>query len=111
MADLREAAATGVTPTEQGRHATTMLAGGLIAVPGFWTDLLGLLLLVPPTRGMFRARAGAWINARMATLRMPGVYDPRGFTGDVVQGTVIRTDNAPSDRDPGPRNEPPRELT
>ena len=113
MADLREAAVTGVPPTEQGRHATTMLAGGLIAVPGFWTDLLGLLLLVPPTRGMFRARAGAWINARMATLRMPGVYDPRGFSGDVIQGTVIRTDDAPSDPHSGPstRTDPPRELT
>ena len=111
MADLREAAATGVPPTEQGRHATTMVAGGLIAVPGFWTDLVGLLLLVPPTRGMFRVRAGAWINSRMATLRMPGVYDPRGFSGDVVQGTVIRADDGPSSPGPASGTATPRELT
>lgn len=109
MADLREAAATGRPPTEQGRHATTLLAGALIAVPGFWTDLLGILLLVPPTRPMFRARAGAWISERMATLRMPGVYDPRGFSGDVVQGTVIPT---PSPETAERRQQdPPRELT
>ena len=107
MADLREAAAAGTVPTDQGRHATTMFGGALIAIPGFWTDLLGLLLLVPPTRGMFRARAGAWINARVQTWRMPGVYDPRGFSGDVIQGTVIRAEEKD---EPQPGQQPPREL-
>jgi UPF0716 family protein affecting phage T7 exclusion len=108
MADLRQAAATGVPPTEQGRHATTMLAGGLIAVPGFWTDLIGFALLVPPTRNMFRARAGSWANARMANWRMPGLYDPRGFSGDVIQGTVVKTDERP-EQDASGRS--PRELS
>jgi len=108
MADLRQAASSGIPPSDQGRHATTMLAGTLIAVPGFWTDVLGLLLVVPPTRGMFRARSGGWINTRMATLRMPGVYDPRGFSGDVVQGTVIRVRDG---GEPDTQPETPRELT
>ncbi len=106
MVELQEAAATGVAP-EQGRHAVTLLGGLLIAVPGFWTDALGLLLVVPPIQRLVRSRAQKWLDARMSTLRMPGVYDPRGFAGgDIVQGTVVRVEDL---RDPDP--EPPREIT
>jgi UPF0716 protein FxsA len=32
-----------------------MLAGALLVTPGFLTDVLGILLLFPPTRALFRA--------------------------------------------------------
>lgn len=101
LADVQRSASTG-EPIDQGRHALTMLGGILIAVPGFWTDLIGLLLVVPPTQRLFRARAGAWATARMGTMRMPGVYDPRGFSGDVVQGTVITVEDIRDDPDRPP---------
>lgn len=101
MADLQRSATTG-EPIDQGRHALTLLASLLITVPGFWTDLLGLLLLVPPVQHLMRRSAGAWMTARMGTLRMPGVYDPRGFTGDVVQGTVITVEDLRDEPPPRP---------
>jgi UPF0716 protein FxsA len=104
MADLQAAAQTGSPAPGQGRHAVTMLAGLLIAIPGFWTDLAGLLLVLPPIQRMVRARAGAWVEPRMSRMRMPG-YDPRGFSGDVVEGTVIRVEDL---RQEPP--EPPRQL-
>jgi len=44
-----------------------LFAGALLLTPGFLTDLLGILLLLPPTRGMIRRalrRRFAW---RIAT--------------------------------------------
>lgn len=105
MVDLQRAADTGGQP-DQGRHAVTMLGGVLVAVPGFWTDLIGLLLIVPPIQRLVRSRAQRWLDARMTTLRMPGVYNPQGFAGgDIVPGTVIHVEDM---RDDEP--DPPREL-
>jgi UPF0716 protein FxsA len=105
MVDLQKAATTGGEP-DQGRHAVTLFGGLLVAVPGFWTDLIGLLLILPPVQGLVRHRAQRWLDARMSTLRMPGVYTPQGFgSGDIVQGTVIHVEDL-RDTDP----EPPREL-
>ncbi len=105
MADLQKAAVTGEEQPDQGRHAVTLLGGLLVAIPGFWTDLIGLLLIIPPVQRLVRSRAQRWLDARMTTLRMPGVYNPRGFGGDVVQGTVIHVEDL---RDSNPP--PPREL-
>ena len=107
MVDMQQAAAAG-TPVDQGRHGATMLGGLLIAIPGFWTDLIGLILIIPITQRPLRARAAAWLDARMGTLRMPGLYDARafrqpGFGGDVVQGTVIRVEDLRQQEPPDPR--------
>ncbi|MDQ2790766.1 MAG: hypothetical protein DLM60_15570 [Pseudonocardiales bacterium] len=55
-------------------------AGVLVVVPGFVSDLLGLLLLLPPTRAMVRRRI-----LRSAARRTPARYAP----GDVVEGEVV----------------------
>lgn len=99
---LRDLQAGGAT-TE--RHATAFVAGLLIAIPGFWTDLVGVLLLVPPTRRLFTRRTRGWLDRRFTTVRMPGVRYPGG---DVVQGTVIRVDDA---RDAEPRDDEPPRIT
>jgi UPF0716 protein FxsA len=86
------------TPTApSGRHAVTFLAGLLILIPGFWTDVLGLLLLLPPVQALVRRRGSAWIDARTTMVRMPGVRYPGG---DVIQGTVIHRDEPGSDEPP-----------
>jgi UPF0716 protein FxsA len=52
---LGEAVSAGRPPTrEVVDGALVVLGGGLLIVPGFITDVLGLLLLAPPTRWLAR---------------------------------------------------------
>lgn len=55
-------------------------AGVLVVVPGFVSDLLGLLLLLPPTRALVRRRI-----LRSASRRTSGRHAP----GDVVEGEIV----------------------
>lgn len=75
------------------RHALGFVGGVLIAIPGFWTDLLGLLLVIPITQRLFRTRARRWFEARFTSVRMPGIRFPGD--GDVIQGIVIYPDEDP----------------
>lgn len=47
-----------------------LFAGALLVTPGFLTDVLGLLLLVPPVRAALRVAASRQLAAR-ARLRLP----------------------------------------
>lgn len=69
--------------------ALTMLAGLLLILPGFLTDVLGLALLVPAVRGLLRRRAGR----RFGTAGGP----PGGFAAGMAphrygRGAVIDAD-------------------
>ena len=58
-----------------GRGFLTVVAGFLLLVPGFLTDILGALLLFPPTRSLLHAalrRAVGSVETRSAE---PGVVD------------------------------------
>ena len=101
MADMQRAASTG-TPVDSGRHALTFVGGLLVMIPGFWSDLVGLLLVVPVTQRLFRRHGTAWAESRFTAVRMPGVRYPGG---DVIQGTVIRHDDPPGQQPPGDRRE------
>jgi UPF0716 protein FxsA len=46
-----------------------LLAGALLLVPGFVTDAIGLLLLLPPVRALSR-NVGGWLLARRIEQRM-----------------------------------------
>ena len=61
-------------------------AGVLVVVPGFVSDFLGLLLLLPPIRGLVRRRI-----LRSASRRTPARYAP----GDVVEGEIVDEPPAP----------------
>lgn len=64
------------------------LSGILIIIPGFITDVIGVLMLIPPIHRWLLRFVGTWLEARM--LRVPGFA---AFTpGDVIQGTVIVED-------------------
>lgn len=62
-----------------------VLAGALLVIPGFLSDAVALLLLVPPVRHFARSAVARRVQARMATLvesrgmtfGTPGVYDTR----------------------------------
>lgn len=64
-----------------------LIAGGglLILVPGFVSDLLGLLLLLPPTRAAVRRRLVRAAERRAPVLRTARI---RG-AGAIVDGTVV----------------------
>ncbi len=98
--DLQQASATGQEP-DSGRHALAFVGGVLVAIPGFWSDLVGLLLVIPPTQRLFRQSARTWLSSRITMVRMPGVRYPGG---DIIQGTVIPNEPGPGNRpDTGPR--------
>jgi UPF0716 protein FxsA len=67
-----------VPTTEIIDGAMVLLAGALMLAPGFLTDILGILLLLPPTRAVLRRLVVAEVTRRAAK-RMGG--DPgRGRT-------------------------------
>lgn len=62
------------------------VGGLLILLPGFVSDLAGLLLVLPPTRAVVRGRL-----VRAAERRTPGLRTARiRSTGAVVDGQVVR---------------------
>jgi UPF0716 protein FxsA len=79
--------------------ALVIFGGALLLAPGFLTDILGLLLLLPPTRAFVRAalvrRAGSRLVMRAAGT-MSG--EPVRREAD-VEGSAVDVDTEP----PAPR--------
>lgn len=69
------------------------VAGLLLIIPGFASDIVGLALLVPPVRAPLRARAVGWIRARIR--HVGGGVPGDGGADDVidVEATEIRDDD------------------
>jgi UPF0716 protein FxsA len=49
-----------------------ILGGALLIAPGFLTDILGVLLLIPVTRAVFRRILRRWTVGRVAVVGFPG---------------------------------------
>jgi UPF0716 protein FxsA len=47
--------------------ALILLGGVLLLFPGFLSDLLGISLLLPPTRRLWKGVLGEWLRRRLAT--------------------------------------------
>lgn len=118
---MRNAAAkasiVATTPDENkpkvARSAALMFVSGiLILIPGFATDILGIIFLIPPIGNRLVRAFSSWIGARM--VQMPG-YANSGFTGsefasyvdgEVIRGVVIsETDQDPTENG-GPEGPP-----
>lgn len=117
---LTTASRTGALPGgEVGDHALTFLGGLLIAVPGFVTDVLGLLLVLPPTRLLIRRIAGRALRRRVraAGFTVVQTTGPDGspvtgvVDGDVIRGEVLDRHDEPTagnpPRPPSPGSEGP----
>ena len=79
---LRGAVASGVIPDRELGDAALIVAGGaLIAVPGFLTDVLGVLAVAPLTRSVMRRIFGFIFFRRAA-----GGWRPDGQPGDAGAG-------------------------
>jgi UPF0716 protein FxsA len=62
----------GRSPAAGILDGTLVLAGGLLLViPGFLTDILGMLLLVPFSRHVVRQFIGLWLQRRLANGVIP----------------------------------------
>ena len=90
FASMREASRDGRIPDgSAGTHALSFLAGALIAVPGLWSDLAGLLLLLAPIQRLVRRKYGPRVTAFTSTAG--GLRPPSFGASDVIKGTVIPT--------------------
>lgn len=90
MAALRDAQARHRAP---GRELADGALGGvgalLMVLPGFVTDVVGLLLVLPPTRALVRPLLVTALARRVVVV--PG---PRTDRGVVLEGEVVAADNA-----------------
>ncbi|REF34646.1 FxsA family protein [Thermasporomyces composti] len=92
---LTDALTRGRLPTTEVLDAALVLAGGvLMLAPGFVSDVLGLLLILPVTRPLAR-RVVTWAVGRHLA-RAAGRLDPALFgsrtpppRGPVIQGEVV----------------------
>ncbi|MFE1407662.1 FxsA family membrane protein [Streptomyces sp. NPDC058770] len=105
-------AAGRTAPAGGGGNGFLMLGGLLLMVPGPVSDVAGLLLLVPRVRSMLGRYAERSLERRMRTASPGSISDAfqqariHRPDGKIVQGEVVRQDDAPrpgSRTDDGPR--------
>lgn len=99
--------AQGIVPTQGVVDGFLVLsAGALMLTPGFLTDLVGIVLLVPPTRALVRAGLVRRYRSRL-TLGVrgfgPGVRAAAWGGSGVVDAEVVDVGDVtpPAWRDPG----------
>lgn len=97
-AALTSAFETGRVPSGELADAALVLVGGLLLMlPGFATDVVGFLFLLPMTRPAARKLVAFFIARRLNRL---GVPSPAGRgQGDVIEGETVP--------EPGPRQDGP----
>jgi UPF0716 protein FxsA len=83
---FNEAMQAGRVPAREVLDGALVMFGGLLMLtPGFITDILGFVLLIPPTRAVARAVLAKRLMQRMV-VSMSG---PRVPPDDVVDGTAV----------------------
>lgn len=66
--NIRQALREGRMPANELMDAFFVLAGGIALVsPGFISDIIGITMIMPPTRFFYRKWAGFLIKKRIAT--------------------------------------------
>lgn len=88
MARLQRALAEGHDPALPLVHgALILVAGVLLLTPGFFTDAVGLALLVPPLRAALISTVGRHLVRNIVVMGSASAGWPRGEQrGDVVEG-------------------------
>jgi len=92
QANLRAAMQGFGTPgTPLAHEALILVAGGLLILPGFLTDVLGLLLLLPPLRSLMIARLSKRVVVQgFATRPQADPFADPGQT--VIDGDFLEID-------------------
>ena len=105
-------------PTDDLLDGLLVLAAGLMLLtPGFVTDALGLVLLVPPVRRLVRSSAFAPLRRRLS-VPIGGATYAAGMASDyagrrrqrVYVGEAVLIDERPPPTLPGPQGSAPRPL-
>jgi UPF0716 protein FxsA len=107
---LRADGTGGRLPDGRAAADAAMLfgAGLLIFLPGLVSDVVGLVLLLPPARRLIQTASVAWFVRRFSAVTGPGgftVWQRTTSDTQVIKGEVIREDR-PDDGEP-PRRLPP----
>lgn len=85
---FNEAVAQGRVPTREIIDGVLILvAGALLLAPGFLTDVIGILVLFPPTRAMFRSMLTKRAQRGSIVVRGFGVAGRRKFSSNDVIDT------------------------
>lgn len=113
LRNVQSQLAAGVNP---GRlladGAMIMIAGLLLLTPGFFTDAVGLLLLIPPVRGWLFRRVASRYTIRSAEIRHGRAHADRrdGRDGWTVEGQfeeIHPGGRAPDEQAPDDKGRPP----
>ncbi len=85
---------SGSMPAREIADGALILVGGtLMLAPGFVTDLVGILIILPITRPIFRTALTGAIARRLLAGGVPGTNaqhpGPGSQSGSVVQGEVV----------------------
>ncbi len=101
-AALTDAYATGKMPTGQLADAALVLVGGIMLIlPGFFTDVIGLVCLLPVTRPIARRLIGLLLAGQVAKQGLDlGVMKARFAPGTVIEGETVDTPPAGPQQDP-----------
>jgi UPF0716 protein FxsA len=100
---FNEAVEGGRVPAREVLDGALVIFGGaLLLTPGFITDILGLILLVPPTRALVRVIFARRLAHRMVASATRPRPRPRGDFD--VEGTAVDIDVEPLEP---PRREAP----
>jgi UPF0716 protein FxsA len=87
---LQQAIGEHRVPTrEVADGALIVLGGALMLAPGFVTDAVGLLCVLPPTRAMLRRALSVWVGRRLVGGPSPAARPRRGGRHDVIDGEVV----------------------
>jgi UPF0716 protein FxsA len=80
---LSAAVAAGRSPGREVLDGVLILIGGLLLiVPGFLSDVLGVCLLLPPTRALLRGRASRHLHSRFVVRATRFAGDARPYDVD-----------------------------
>lgn len=72
LRDLQATLSRGQLPARKLADAMLVgLAGLLLVIPGYFTDLVGILLLIPPVRGFIYGQLARRMTVVTATARSP----------------------------------------
>src|SRR5215210_5370757 len=100
---FNDAVRAGRVPAREVADGVLVIFGGaLLLTPGFLSDVVGLLFLLPPTRAVIR-RVFLRQAMRRITVSLSGVAMPprRARRADDVEGTAVDVDAGPGGPRPG----------
>ncbi len=95
---FRQASAEGRLPHKEVIDGLIILiAGAVLLTPGFLTDTVGFLLLVPPVRALIRGRLAEYLKGKIKIVTPPGMSPepapsptPPPGKGKVIDVEVVR---------------------